>query len=281
MAALFNQHPFLNDNPGATGIKLLYNSDNEVIAMNINAIGCGLINYAGSLEELESITIFGTQIYVETKLAREDFYHYTVTPIGLNPYAREFLTNTCTSVVLVPFLEGLDFTYNEYNALIGNTKELRRYRGVFEVDYKSTTENAAIPSNLQAILSGSATVAEVQESNYTSIGLTNSRYNGAKTSILDYGVNSAVSATTFNAATYLSSVSNTFICSQSLAEKGVKEYLFTGNDNFPTSGSRVFELDGSKLIPIRDRKIWVENNNRIFATDLDGYTITSGSLCGE
>ena len=262
--------------PSDQGIKLLFDYYGKVIAINIKDTGCDDKNYALSLATLQYITINKVTIEIIETFPQDGHYSYTTVPTYL---PLDFQTGVCSSVVLVPLKDGIDFTYSNYNATLGNSVELRRYNGVYEVDYRNAVTGSAKPSNLQAILSGSATLAEVQESNYTTVGIANSHYNGAKTSINDYGINSAISATPFKAATYLSSVADAYICSQSLSDKTINEYIFTGNDKFPTSGSRIFELDGSRLLPVRDRKVWVESNNRVLATDIDGYTITSGSLC--
>ena len=272
---------FKNTSPGSQRIKILLNGDKHVIAMTITPDGCNNKNHQQSLPALESVTIDGYEITVLPGTGTEHYNHwsYDTTSSAINP---DTINSNffCSEILFSPLVGTPGFEYNDYNALLGNAKELRRYDQVYEVDYTSITSGSILPSNIDAILSGSALIAEVQESNYTSVGLSNSKYNGAKTSILDYGVNSAVSATPFNAAIYLNSVSDTFICSQSLSDKNVKEYLFIGNDNFPTSGSRIFEVDGSRLLPIRDRKVWVESNNRTFSTDIDGYTVTPGTLCG-
>jgi hypothetical protein len=58
------------------------------------------------------------------------------------------------------------------------------------------------PTNIDALLSGSAEKADVQDSLYLDTGWTNARYEGTKTNNTDYQVDSAVSGKIFSAAEY-------------------------------------------------------------------------------
>jgi hypothetical protein len=77
-------------------------------------------------------------------------------------------------VVLQPYLDE-DFFASDYNILAGNAIEPRVNSFYMDVDYSTGVITA---SNQQAILSGSATRAAVQESNYTTAAIINSRYIG-------------------------------------------------------------------------------------------------------
>lgn len=77
-------------------------------------------------------------------------------------------------VVLEPYLTS-NFQYSDCNVLAGNAIEARVNDFYMDVDYSS---NAIIAVNEQSILSGSATRATVQQSNYTTAGVINSRYIG-------------------------------------------------------------------------------------------------------
>jgi len=118
----------------------------------------------------------------------------------------------------------------------------------------------------------------------------NSRYSGAKTSITDYGINSAINAKEIKAAIYVSSSENQFICSQSDADRNLENLLFSIPESYitseaedygvnPTSGSRIFTLNGNQIIPLRDRKVFVESNRTIVYINQDGYAISKGTIC--
>lgn len=275
-----NLQEFKLNNPGINKLRLMLNASQEVIAMTINTTGCNNVSYGPSLQELESVVINGYEIFISEAYSYSSHWAYDTVPSLINPNAANIQDLSCMEVTFRPFIQGIDFTYNDYNATLGNSSEIRRFNGVYEVDYKSGTSGSAIPSNLTAILSGSAVLAPVQESNYTSVGLANSKYNGAKTSIIDYGVNAALAATPFTAAVYLSSSADDYICSQSFSDRTIQEYLFTGNEDYPTSGSRIFIIQGNKVIPLRNKKVWGEDTTRVFYVDKEGYALSSGSLCG-
>lgn len=80
--------------------------------------------------------------------------------------------------------------------------------------------------------------APVQDSNYTDTGLINARYNGTKTTEEDFsGISPAVAAKPFDAAIYNTSISSSFICSQSLADRDIVPILFEGPTEFPEVSS--------------------------------------------
>jgi hypothetical protein len=85
-------------------------------------------------------------------------------------------------VVLQPYIDE-DFYVSEYNVLAGNAV-IPRYSALYmDVDYTTNTIQA---TNSASIISGSATRAAVQDSNYTNTGWINARYNGTKVSSIDY-----------------------------------------------------------------------------------------------
>jgi hypothetical protein len=77
-------------------------------------------------------------------------------------------------VVLQPYIDE-NFFVSDYNILAGNAVEPRVNSFYMDVDYAAGVITA---SNQIAILSGSATRATVQESNYTTAAVINSRYIG-------------------------------------------------------------------------------------------------------
>ena len=79
-----------------------------------------------------------------------------------------------------------------------------------------------------------APLAPVQDSNYTSTGLINARYNGTKTGEDDFsGISPAVAAKPIEAALYRPDENDDFICSQSLSDRDLEEVLFEGPTEFP------------------------------------------------
>ena len=101
-----------------------------------------------------------------------------------------------------------------------------------------------------------APFAPVQDSNYTHTGHINARYNGTKTGESDFsGIGSAVTAKPFQGASYLlipptgsaynDTTYNNFICSQSLDEREIEDFLFEGETDLPIVAIKLLgEVDG-------------------------------------
>lgn len=276
---------------------------NTVTAINISNEDRDLNNLRRSLSELKSVTtdILGldTTITPTTATYMGGYWHYTVenfelttAQLGDHSFTGSFITPEDSPVqvsqaVFDPSPSGLAFRLSEYEAIENNTIGDRTVGFIFDVD---RTTNSLVPSNYQTIISGTATPASFQLSNHSSVGISNSRYAGAKTSITDFGVNSAINAQPINGSIYISSSADTFICSQSDDLRIINELLFSTPDTvppteetayglYPVSGSRIFNLVGNQVIPIRDKKVWLQENRAIVYVNQDGYAINSGSYC--
>lgn len=97
-------------------------------------------------------------------------------------------TPSGNTVVFSP--DQVDFFYSDYNPLYGNAEINRISQFKMDVDYAN---NPLVPINFDQLISGSATRAEVQDSNYASQAWSNIRYNGCESisifSILNDGFN--------------------------------------------------------------------------------------------
>lgn len=77
-----------------------------------------------------------------------------------------------------------NFTYSDYNAILGNAT-IPQFSNVFQkIDYASS--QGLIPINFDLIVSGSANRASIQDSNYTQEGWSNGRYKGSKVSSVNF-----------------------------------------------------------------------------------------------
>lgn len=161
------------------------------------------------------------------------FYYFTVTPAAiLTDMSSEPLpiTNLDQSVSFLPFLQDIQFTSNEYNALMSNAQESRKSNLIVEADRIRGTVS---PTNFEAILDQSADPAHLQDSNYSNTGWTNSRYDGSISSRDNYGgVLPSISARAFQGAVYDDDTVDDAIC---LGEdRIVREYVHTGPDKLPS-----------------------------------------------
>jgi len=170
-------------------------------------------------------------------------------PAGIEGVAVEQL------VSITPFLSDLEFEYGDYNALMGNATLTRRSKTIVESD---RGEGTSRPTNFNAIISGSATKAEIQDSNYSNSGWISARYDGTKTTTSTYGgVSPAVTGRSFDGEIYRSGSVLATICSASLADRVIKTLFFTGNTIFPEYSIATSSLSvrtgvdlASKTIPI-------------------------------
>lgn len=87
-------------------------------------------------------------------------------------------------IIIEPYFS-VKFQNSDCDVLAGNVSENRKSNVLMDVDYSYNTQ---IPINQDSILSGSATKASVQDSNYTLARHINSRYNGSRTSVKDLNV---------------------------------------------------------------------------------------------
>ena len=88
------------------------------------------------------------------------------------------------------------FLYSDYNPLINNTSDpgllLENYEGIRksliyqDADYSGAASSSILPINNDLLVSGSASKAAVQDSNYGLASWTNPRYNGTRVSSLDF-----------------------------------------------------------------------------------------------
>lgn len=202
--------------PGSKYILALY-SGSTITAINISTIDCLNRNIAQVLSKLSKIivTLNGTLYTLSVVGSGESFtnhYHFQIDDTVITGIG-DITEGVCINLTTVPpFIGGL-FEKSEYQAVLNNADFARTTPQIFDVDRSNSQLK---PSNYEPILSGSAVLASFQELNYTSIGLTNSRYAGAKTSRIDYGTISGISLDTFEGVVYNGNVDNDRICSQSL-----------------------------------------------------------------
>ena len=197
------------------------------------------------LEEVEQIkfrlgnTLYTLKItsrrgYINTSDDTLSFFYFSVVPFEF-----DFDVNSTQGqdieVSLSPFFLGSNHRFSNYNPIIDNVSEQRRVLSgsrIVESDKNNTTTS---PTNLEAILSGSATLASIQESSYTSTGWSNSRYNGSKTNSKNYGgIPPALAGTTISAAIYAPQTLDSYIISQSISTRTLQDIFNTGREETPT-----------------------------------------------
>jgi hypothetical protein len=103
----------------------------------------------------------------------------TSTDVTYNPLLDNFVfSTTLGNIILNPFLNNIaGFNNSDYNAIINNANFNRLSEWYQQVDYATAQ---TIPVNFQQLISGTATPASVQDSNYTSYQYSGIRYIGSK-----------------------------------------------------------------------------------------------------
>lgn len=247
----FTLQNFEEISPESKGRTILFYLEEGYIlkAMNIENTDENLVNLYSTLENLVNITlpILGVlkTINITSKKRKEGYWHFIVENIDITTGATPpFATDESDayldiSTQLNPLPGDANFSKSEYQAILNNVTVNRTTPLIFDVDRKKLELSVV---NLQGINDGTATLAEYQELNYSSIGLTNSRYGGSKSTEEDYGLPPLVGLTLAEIQIFGANTSNQSICSQSLSERtfveiGFDSYFNTnpGTDLLPTA----------------------------------------------
>jgi len=158
-----------------------------------------------------------------------DFYYYRVTPVDFTiTDADGYISDV--QVLIAPYTADILFENSEYNPFIGDTQENRQSKTIFKAD---RGESAVIPTNFQSILNGTATYADIQDSNYSATGWSNARYKGTKTSVANYGVTPVLLGKTIQGEINTTGSAQSIICSRALADRVVEPIFHTGTTELP------------------------------------------------
>lgn len=173
----------------------------------------------------------GTSIMPVTK-----YYYYNVAPLGVGNIVNIGIATG--TLVFSPSLDTFSFADSPYNVLKGSIEASRQSSYIMVSDrYKiGTLANPTYtgPLNIQELLTGSATKADIQDSNYTTTGWINGRYEGTKTDRIDYLTEPAISGKFFQASEFpLGATSGQINYLISSSQVIYKEYFFAGTGDTP------------------------------------------------
>lgn len=160
----------------------------------------------------------------------DPFYYFQIVP-KIIPNTAELLEYQDIVVTIDPFLLTVQYTNNAYNPLIGNGLTNRKSQERVESD---RTEDSATPTNWDAIMSGSAPFATVQDSMYYDTGWTRGRYEGTKIkSTGNTGIQPAISGIPFTGEIFTYDAEDDFICSTTREKVSIEEMLHTSDKPLP------------------------------------------------
>lgn len=199
-----------------------------------------------------NVDIIDRAYYGPTVTGGQPFFYFQFEPFTIDdiqnpPFDTELFEYQSVEVTLTPYLLDIQFGFSEYNALFGNAQDNRKSQLRVE---SNREEDNVLPTNWEAILSGTAAPATVQDSLYDDSGWKRGRYNGSKiNSKGNAGISPAINGTPFQGEIFTSDTDNAYICS-STREKVTIEDLFhtspTPLPRFTTSSLGTF-LDGALL----------------------------------
>ena len=196
------------------------------------------------LQQVEKITFtisFGNfedqEIVLDVKNRRKvggknDFFYFEVNPFNFVDYWGNNTVFSSTQIFASPILSNVNFAFDDYNPIFNNSIANRPSTKRQVADRISLDIH---PSNLDTILSQSATPAEIPDSNYTLTGLVNSRYEGTKTDAEKFGgVLPAFTGRTFVGEQFSNVVTNLKISSSLEQDRTYKDLFHSGEGELPS-----------------------------------------------
>ncbi|MDA9270619.1 hypothetical protein N9P57_00670 [Planktomarina temperata] len=191
------------------------------------------------------VTVENIALY--TSPTHDPFYYFQIIP-KIIPDTVKLLEYQDIVVTIDPFLLTVQYINNAYNPLIGNGLTNRKSQERVESD---RTEDSATPTNWDAIISGSAPFATVQDSMYYDTGWTRGRYEGTKIkSTGNTGIQPAISGIPFTGEIFTYDAEDEFICSTTREKVSIEEMLHTSDKPLPVFTSSSLKDSNSTDISV-------------------------------
>ena len=230
---------FSTSGPALTEIRFFVDEGNIIKGMNVSSTACNGINTYDALSAIRTITVniegVSYTFTITTRELKTGYYFFTVEDVYVPEIAfpvSDSNNSDCGFTTFLPSANDATFSTSEYNATIGNAIETRLNSYFYSVN---RIRNQAVPANYLNIISGSADYAPIPDSNYSSIGFISGRHVGTKTTSKDFGIDPALIATMFEGAVYPLTKDDYIICSESVSNQPIKEYLFSPNLRYKVS----------------------------------------------
>ena len=240
-----------------------------------------------ALKEIDELRFQFTEGVITTKIinrTRQDQYFYLrLEPIVFNslppvidtlavgtPAEQDIFRYDESEFIFKPFFE-ISFQNDDYNPLM-NTSNANKVNAVRQV--VDRTSDAANPTNLTAILAGTAQPAQLQNCSYTKAGIVHARYEGTKlTSGSNPGNDPALSFKEFEGSLHLLDSDNTTITAIDDNKRDTSTIYFnpilTGShpnkheQNFPELASILYEEQDKRFVRISNRKVFIVETGTI------------------
>ena len=247
---------FIITNPGLAGVRLLFGTSSnqgKVQGIVASTTDCNQNNYAAEFESLEVFNIFSTPFPIASRQVQTSHYYFEIHPPVAFDTGSTTTPTVCIDTTFVPSTQ-VDFTNNVYNVTFNSDQELRSSQFQFVVD-SNNSGSSTRPANIQAILANTAVTASVQDSNYSSLAVIRGRYEGAETGVSDYGILPAIAAELKRGAIYDSSISSSYICTQTSSTdiRPIKDFFLVPTQDSATkvdSGSTSYSNPNYRYITL-------------------------------
>jgi len=184
--------------------------------------------------------------------ALQNFYFFTVAPYIIGAITNDIFITPNADITFTPAIDTNEFYDSPYNVLQGSVDEARKSLYIMLSDrYKIGTVDLpgyTGPTNINQLLSGSATKADVQDSSYSDTGWTNARYEGTEQIYTGNNVPPAVTGKVFLAAEFPSGSFESQINYQISSSFVIyTDYFYTGIGDVPgfTAQPLNIEVSGS------------------------------------
>ena len=152
-----------------------------------------------------------------------------------------YYSSSALPVILNPFLNNIgNFNNSDYNAIINNATINRLSEYYKQIDYATAQ---TVPVNFEAIISGTAYPAAVQDSNYTSYSFSGIRYWGSKNTTDNFNTSS------ISESLYTQNYQNNNIGATTLGYASVDKYD-TGIYEFAWGGGTYPEIAGGGAVKL-------------------------------
>ena len=230
------------------------------------------------------------------KQRRTNYFYFTVEDFAVNELPTETpnlgYVQDATDFVVLPYSVN-NFYNSDYNPTLNNSDSNKFNVVAVKVDRFSSQ---TIPTNLQAIIAGTATPAQVQNCSYTKMGVVSSRYLGAKStgagpsyehnkekhtqyvlSNLIPGNNPALTFKEYQGSIHTSDANTTTIKAIQQSDRElVKVYFNVGRvqtggtfefPNFPYLGTYIYTEAGNRFVRLVNSKIYSIYRGEVYSTD--------------
>lgn len=263
------------------------------------------VNVAAALKEVDEFkfdfNIGQISAKVTGRQKKTEYFYFTFEEIVTNtlPTGVDAGGNTVynnSQFVFLPYVT-TGFINSDYNPLLNNSS-ISKLSSTRRVADKLTSQY--VPSNLDAIINGSAQYAQIQNCSYTKAGILNSKYNGGKATAAgpvarEYnkqkfttriqagaiaGNEPALSFKEFKASLHARDSATAAIRAISQSDREIVTVYFnsviTGTHpnksypDFPFVGSILYiDGPGNRLIRLPDRKVYAIDTDQVFLSNLN------------